>query len=502
MDLVGNAWLKANYGLNHFDLSHVSYITSTYKTEVDQDGNTTEGYPKHYAPENDIFSHIEFGLKYDDLSLDFLAQLFRQIPQNEFENHILKSRKGRYERRIGFLYEFLTQNKLEIPSLEAGNYIDLIDSEKYISGNIIKDKRWKINNNLLGTYKFCPIVRRIKSLESLVEINFREKIDGVKKNFSEEVFYRAVNYLYTKETRSSYEIEREDPSPDRISRFIYLLQKAGTVPLTILLSEKHLTELQNAIVDPRFASSQFRNFQNYIGETTANYKEFVHYACPPPHIIDSIMEGLQESAIKSSNAPSIIKACIVPFGFVFAHPFEDGNGRLHRFLIHDMFTRDGIVPTGMIVPISARMLTDKKEYDTALEKYSIPLMKRLQYKLDDKGALEILNPETVESYFRYPDLTSQSIYLAKTLESSIEKDLYAELEFLYKYDDIKKAIQDIVDMPDRMVDLCIKFLHQNNGKISKKKRELLKVLTDAEVEQIESSFKQIFDNTIEHYSNK
>ena len=37
------------------------------------------------------------------------------------------------------------------------------------------------------------------------------------------------------------------------------------------------------------------------------------------------------------------------------------------------------------------------------------------------------------------------------------------MEFLEKYDETKMAIKNIVDMPDKEIDLFIKFMHQNRG---------------------------------------
>jgi len=495
MQLAGNSWLKDRYKLEQFELSHVSYIGSSYKKETDEFENVEQWYPKHYQPNDDAISHIEFALKYDDLSLDFLYFVFQQISKNEIELHIKSKPNGKYERKIGFLYEFLTKIELEIPDVKIGNYIDLLEKEKYIIGNIVKNKRWKINDNLLGDKNYCPIIRKTKTLDIVLNINYQSKIEEITKEFSKEVFYRAINYLYRKETKSSYKIEKEVPTQDRVNRFIHVLRMAGTKSINQTLTENNLVKLQNEIIEERFADKGFRDFQNYVGETTINYREKLHYACPPPSIINSIMNGYLNSAIKSENIESIIKAGILSFGFVFAHPFNDGNGRLHRFLIHDVLARDKIVSEGVIIPISARMLTDLRAYDIALENYSMPLLKRLKYEMSDDFKLTILNPNEVESYFRFPDLTYQCIYLAKTLEQSIEIDLHLELEFLFKYDDIKKEIQQIVDMPDRLIDLAIKFMHQNNGIISKRKRQDLIMLNDLEIEQIQNKFRDIFSSS-------
>lgn len=87
-----------------------------------------------------------------------------------------------------------------------------------------------------------------------------------------------------------------------------------------------------------------------------------------------MMQGLVELEQKTNDSPVVVRAAMIAFGFVFIHPFLDGNGRIHRFLIHDMLTRDGLAEQGLIIPVSANMLNNMKDYDAALEDFSKPLM--------------------------------------------------------------------------------------------------------------------------------
>ena len=142
----------------------------------------------------------------------------------------------------------------------TGNYFDLLDNAKYITGNTIKNSRWRINNNLLGTTSWCPIVRTTSVLTNLLNQNIPQKIEQLKNDFPADIFQRATNYLYSKETRSSYEIEKEKPSHDRMQKFIALLMRAGTVPRAELLNEGSLVALQNAIVDSRLCCRGIQGF--------------------------------------------------------------------------------------------------------------------------------------------------------------------------------------------------------------------------------------------------
>ncbi len=108
------------------------------------------------------------------------------------------------------------------------------------------------------------------------------------------------------------------------------------------------------------------------------------------------------------------------------------------FLIHDMLSREGLVPAGLVIPVSAHMVNHMKEYEDALEAYSEPLMRRICYEKTGDQELQITNSDAVEGYFRYPDLTKQCIYLAHTIALTIIQDMAEELDFLLHYDELKK----------------------------------------------------------------
>jgi len=74
--------------------------------------------------------------------------------------------------------------------------------------------------------------------------------------------------------------------------------------------------------------------------------------------------------MEMGRVPPVVHAAVVSYGFVFLHPFLDGNGRIHRFLIHNILARRGFTPPGAIFPVSAAMLNRPKEYDESLEAFS------------------------------------------------------------------------------------------------------------------------------------
>jgi hypothetical protein len=491
---IGSTWLKEKYQLSNIKLSHESYLGTRSKVEILQDGTILETYQKaQYTLKADSpLNHFEFALKYDGVHMDFFQAVLKCIPVKDIVKFIKSAPNFKYSRKIGFWYEFLTGKHLPIEDRPIINYVDLIDSKRYFTGVNVKNSRWRINNNLLGDVGFCPTIKRTKVISQALESNFSETLRELSKNYSPEILNRANNYLYKKETRSSYQIEKEEPTPERIERFVSLLSNAGKKDIRDLLSEDSLVTLQNQIVDPRFAAASFRDFQNYIGQTTWNYDEIIHYVCPPPEFLSDIMKDLSNTAIKMEGVNPIVRAAAIAFGFVFIHPFEDGNGRIHRFLIHDFLSRDNFLPPGMIIPISAHMVNNIKLYDDTLEAYSKPLMLFIKYKKNEEQKLIVLNASEVEGYYRFPDLTTQTEYLCNVIEASISHDLPNELNFLQNYDEAKELMKQRIDMPDKLIDLFIRFTHQNNGIFPKRRRNTFQMLKDDEIEALQSIFQEVF----------
>jgi len=493
MRKVGSIWLQEKLNIQGYRLTHESYIGTTDKTELSSTNTIIRTFKSKYDVKIDQpMFHIEFALKYDDLNLAFIKEVFATLGHQTIADYIKANPNRKYSRIIGFLYEFTGIKAIEV-NVTTTNYEDVLDASRYVTGSITKTSKWKVNNNLLGSKEYCPIIRRTTELMELLDWNIQEALEHLKHEYSPVIFKRASYYLYKKESKSSSEIEQEEPPQDRMDKFIALLEEAGQKSFEESLSEEELVRIQNIIVDPRYIDDGFRNFQNYVGQTMRDYTQKIHYVCPPPQFVKPLMKGLVDLNKKNGLTASIIKATMVSFGFVYIHPFEDGNGRIHRFLIHDILVRDGIVPNSTILPVSAQILANINQYDATLELLSKAIAQKVRYDISDSGEMTVHNAPDIETLYRYPDLTNHTIFLAKAIQSTITKDIPEELLFLQCYDELKSNIQDIVDMPDNKVDRMIIFLHQNKGKLSSRKRKFYKELTDNEIEQMEQAYKQIFE---------
>jgi Fic family protein len=287
---------------------------------------------------------------------------------------------------------------------------------------------------------------------------------------------------------SSFEIERIKPSASRSEKFIGLLMMAENRDFC---EKSCLIDLQNHIVDPRFRDKAYRSNQNYVGQVISYQKKIVHYICPKPEDLHELMDGLLSAhrIMIEGGVPAVIHTAVIAYGFVFMHPFEDGNGRIHRFLIHNILSLRRAVPKGLMFPISAAMLKNPDLYDRSLESFSKPLMQKIEYDLNDLGQLTVQG-ETI-SFYRYMDMTTQAEAMYDFVQLTVEQELTEELNFIESYDRTKRQIQNIVDMPDNLIDLFIQLSLQNNGRISNNKRTShFRFLTDKELEQMEEAVRE------------
>jgi hypothetical protein len=492
---AGYAALIERYDLDVIPNWHKSLVTASGIHRIDSSkGVIEEVYPSKYWPDNTLGDHLEFALKYDGTNLAILGILFQKAGEEDLLEYIRSKPTGKYARRVWFLYEFLTGKTLPLDDLKQGNYIDLLEPDEYYTNRLVRQvRRQRINDNLLGDRRFCPTVRRTDTLRDFETADLPRRCRQMVAGYSPELLKRALGYLYTKETKSSFEIEHIKPTSTRTERFVALLQMAEKEDFC---RKPRLIEVQNHIVDARFRDSNYRSSQNYVGETVAWQRERIHFACPKPEDLACLMDGLTTAheRMNTGGVPAVIQAAVIAYGFVFLHPFEDGNGRIHRFLIHNILARRGFTPEGVMFPISASMLKNPADYDASLEAFSRQPMPLVEYTLDEDGRMTVHNDTAI--WYRYIDMTPQAEALFRFIDQTIDTELASELAFLANYDKTKKAIQEIVDMPDRQIDLFIRFCLQNNGRLSTGKRAShFDFLSDEEIAHMEQAVQSAYGNT-------
>ena len=338
-----------------------------------------------------------------------------------------------------------------------------------------------------GQPGFAPTVRRTERLDGFRKQALDVEARAIVSKCDPDVLARAINYLYTKETKSSFAIENEVATGQRAARFVAALRSAKSFEPT---DPKSLVDLQNAIVDPRYAAQGFRDFQTFVGETIGGYREQVHFICPRPQDVTSLMSNWAHMTerLKGATDP-VVAAALVAFGFVFIHPFEDGNGRIHRFLIHQVLSAEGFTPPDVLFPISAAIVRDRRTYDAALETFSKGIQPFIEWYWTSNRAIEVQN-DTADLY-RYFDATPLAEFLYAKAAETVRKDLKEELGFVAVYDGALAVVRDIVDMPDKRASLLVRLCMQNGGKLSKAKRGEFNEISDAEIAAIETAIQTV-----------
>ena len=108
----------------------------------------------------------------------------------------------------------------------------------------------------------------------------------------------------------------------------------------------------------------YRRDQVWVGGTN---KLNADYAAPPGHTVHAYLGDLLEYANSSGDLP-VVLAAIVHAQFETIHPFEDGNGRVGRALVHGVFKRAGLIDGG-VIPLSTALRNDERGYVAALTSY-------------------------------------------------------------------------------------------------------------------------------------
>ncbi len=480
---IGATWLAQTYQIfpsGRFPVQ--SQIGGRRATQI-SDGDRLETYQENMRPSNEPAAHLQFHLRHEVPHLEFLSRLFAKTGAAFVQAWVDAEPTGQYARRAAFLYEWLTEDMLEVPKRIGGNYVNAIDDVKLVAASadhLVKVPRWRINNNLPGTRHFCPMVVKTDTVNHAITLNVPQLFRNLTTEFGEDLLRRAAVWMTLRESKASFTIEGEADHASRIERFADVMARRtgqGECPL----SDAALANLQGEILGKLTTLTHFglRQSPVFVGETM-HYQEIVHYVAPPVDDVTAMLDGLRIFLERTQGQSPVMRSAVTAFGFVYIHPLADGNGRVHRFLINDILRRDGAVPEPVILPVSAVITDDtgeRRNYDRVLDEVSRPLMqevreyitftpKQTTYPDGVVSNFEFSGAEQSRPMWRYPNLSPHVVFLSDIVKRTLTEQMREQSRYLRNHGRARQAIKEIVEMPDHQVDRVLRSIEQNRGQLS------------------------------------
>jgi hypothetical protein len=448
-------------------------------------------FDKRYWPGDTLADHLAFALRREALDLLLLKRVFEAVPRTEVEAIVRAAPTGIPARRAWYLYEILTGRTLGVDDAPSTAAIDLLDSKAYFTGKPRLSKRHRVRDNLLGTGRFCPVIRRTRALTEFLALDLSTKARETVGRTGPHLVARAASFMLLADSQASFEIEGERPPRNRLERWGRAVLEAGKNRLTL----EEMVRLQRVLIeDTRFVRAGLRPDGVFLGQRDHHGDPLPEFIGARPQDLDDLMGGLLEAnrRMRDDGVDPVLKAAATAFGFVYVHPFQDGNGRMHRCLIHHVLAERKFTPPGMVFPVSSVMLDRVDDYRTTLQAHSGPLMAFIEWRATADRNVEVLN-QTADLY-RYFDCTEEAEFLYACVSRTVEHDLPCEIDYLRRHDEATRRIMDAVEMPDRVADNLVMFIRQNNGTLSRKRREgEFQKLRDDEVALLEAVVNDAFE---------
>ncbi len=467
-----------------------SIVASGYIKGSRRDESGWTAFDKRYWPGNHVTDHIAFALRHERFDPLVLKRVLDAVEPETISAFVRGAPVGTVTRRVWFFYESMTGRRLPIDDAPTVTAVDALDPKSYVTGKAVLSKRHRVRDNLLGTGCYCPVIRRTRTLEDYRESRLAGKAAETVGQTSRSLISRAANFLLLADSRASFAIEGERPPRSRLERWGRAVLQAGKNRLTL----DELNRLHSVLIeDSRFVRAGLRPDGVFLGERDHNgdpLPEFIGARSDDlPVLLDDMLAA--NKRMTASAVDPVLQAAATAFGFVYIHPYQDGNGRLHRCLIHHVLAEREFTPPGIVFPVSAVMLDRIDKYRRTLQGHSGSLMPFINWQSTADRNVKVLN--STADLYRYFDCTAEAEFLYSCVARTVEHDLPNEVDYLRRHDEAQRRIMETVEMPDRLVQDLIMFIRQNDGKLPKRRRaKEFAALTDEEVAQIETICEAVF----------
>lgn len=469
MESIGYEYLRVQLDLSAFPVTHPARIRPVSRV---LDTPEELQVPKLVAPKTDrLLDHLLFALRYEGIDLQILAEILPKISGGDLISRLGDSPTSVYVRKACYLWEWFAGEDLsDLPNV-AGPYEPLFDPKKYVTGEPRRNQKWRINFNGIGSKQYCPTVRLTPDIRDGIASDILGRTKAFLDSLGPTNADRALSWAYLSETDSSFAIERETPNQNKTEAFVALLRQAHEkLPLT----EEYLSDLQSAtITNPFEKAACFRHEQNWLRGGGLRGASSVTYVPPSPRLLSELMPAfLGMVNVSHQQIDPIVAASVASFGFVFLHPFMDGNGRLSRFLFHHALCQSDRLDKGLLLPVSVAMKRQEAEYLKALQSFSLPARKLWKVTWVDEDRFDF-KFNGMDSIYRFWDATPCVEFGYRMAEQALDVDLRQETEFLARFDRVASVLNDEFDIRSNDQHLLIISALQNGGRISNNRRKKL-----------------------------
>jgi len=508
---AGYVALLERHGITHYQPPHISYLHpkafGARKSEITSNGGQREVFPGRTAVGDSDADHLAFALRYDGVDLEAMRLLLPRLDAKHLTKAISATPNSSYLRRVWCLYEWMMGNELPINGIEESRLsaVPLLNPDDEITRDQGISKRHAVRMNQLGSRAWCPQIRRTTAINATLSDGSLTLRDKVRAAINEDQARRINQYLVTEETWASFAIEGDRPTPDRSKRFYDILERATATP-TPEITAPFLHAAQHALMEhPTFKDGNYRGETIWVGhreQGVGGVRAKVQYIAPKHHDVPDLMAEFLPiandiiGATATGKLHPLIAASAISSGFVYIHPYVDGNGRLSRVLMqHALAAGDQQPDHRIIIPISAAIEREKQKYYDTLAVVSRTVMRSVQYDVDPQGEVHVHND--TKDLYRYPDLTAMTTYLGDRVHTAVERDLVDERRILTIYDTAQPALQRMSNLAQKDLDHFFRFCKQNQWSLSKNKRAKFEELTDNQITEMEKVLQETVANLSE-----
>ena len=453
-------------------------------------------FDKRYTPDATLEGHLDFALRHEDMDMLLLKRVFTSVPERSIADIVTGAPTSSLARRIWFYFETLTGRTLDIEDAPMLTAVPALDPRFYFTGKKKLSTRHRVHDNLLGTGDFCPIIRRTEKLQGFVDLDLSKRAQETIGRVGNQLIARAASFLLLADSRASFEIENERAPTNRLERWGQAVLQSGERPL----NRTEIYRLHRILIgrDDRFTPAGFREDGVFLGDRDHNNNPLPEFVGARPEDVPDLMSALFDCnsrlrATSAADVDPVLQAAAVAFGFVYVHPLADGNGRMHRCLIHHVLAERGFTPPGMVFPVSTVMLDRINDYRNVLQGHSAPLMDFIAWHALPNGNVHVT--DDTSDFYRYFDCTKEAEFLYECVIHTVEQSLPREIDFLSCNDTAIRYIMELVEMPNRIAGELVMFIRQNNGVLSRRRRKKhpFDKFSDAEITQIEQIVSDAFE---------